>query len=149
MTETSLRVSPGGSVNHFGSRESLAKYQTESKHPPIAQHERHIATISRTFFARGQSLDCRSERIIGTPYLLLQGPIIGRRRANVGDDCDTFASVTMKNAKNLNHRVFLTPALRFPIHINRAIFTHREAWAYADQYRDRRQAAAAGGRSGL
>ena len=119
---------------HVGSLDSLDRVKADSTQPLIAQEEIQIATKSRRFFARGQSLDCGSQRIIGTPCLLLQGPILGRRRANMGDDCDTFASVTIKNAKNLNHRVFLTPDPSSltpdpycPIHINRAILTHREA----------------------
>ena len=96
-TLTSARVRPGGSVNHFGSLESVAKGKIDTTHPFIAQHERHIATISRYFFVRRQSVDLSSLRIIGSPCLLLQGPIMGRRRTGVGGDCDTFASVTTKS----------------------------------------------------
>jgi len=84
VTETSSRVSPGGSVNHLGSLDSLAKVKIDSTHPLIAQEETNTAAISRYFFAPGQSLDCGSQRIIEIPCLLLQGPIIGRRRASVG-----------------------------------------------------------------
>ena len=47
MTETSVRVSPGGIVIHFGSLDSLAKLKLDSTHPVIAQEETHNATISR------------------------------------------------------------------------------------------------------
>jgi hypothetical protein len=96
-TLTSARVRPGGSVNHFGSLESVAKGKIDTTHPFIAQPERHIAAISRYLFECRQSVDCSSQRIIPSPCVLLQGPIIGRRRAGVGGDCDTFSSVIMKS----------------------------------------------------
>jgi len=52
VTETSERVSPGGSVIDLGSVDSFAKVKLDSTHPVIAQEQIHNGTISRHLSTR-------------------------------------------------------------------------------------------------
>lgn len=57
-----MRVSPGGSVIHLGSLDSLARLKVDSRHPVIAHEEKHNAAKSRHVSV------CRKiVRIVDTP----------------------------------------------------------------------------------